>query len=119
MLLTFTRKRSGTKRTLPIIYLQEGDVVSCFCNSDVTWWKNLRGGAPVTLRLRGRDYTGIATPMTNDPEGITPTFVAFLRKNRQAGHFHAVPFDTAGKPNREALARAVQNRVMVRIELLL
>ena len=117
MLLTYTGKRSGTKRRVPITYLQEGHIVTAFCERDFTWWKNLRGGAPVAVRLRGHDYAGMATPVTNDPEAITPTFRAFLQKNRQAGGFNAVSFDTNGQPNEEALERSIQTKVMVRIEL--
>jgi len=92
-------------------------MVTAFCERDVIWWKNLRGDAPVTVRLRGRDVAGIATPVTNDPEAMTPTFLAFLQKNRQAGGFNAVPFDTDGQPNKEALDRSIQTKVMVRIQL--
>jgi len=117
LLLTYTGKQSGTKRSVPITYLQEGEMVTAFCERDVIWWKNLRGDAPVTVRLRGRDVAGIATPVTNDPEAMTPTFLAFLQKNRQAGGFNAVPFDTDGQPNKEALDRSIQTKVMVRIQL--
>lgn len=117
MLLTYTGKRSGIQRQVPLTYLQEGKAVLAFCDSDVTWWKNLRDGVPVRVQLRGREYTGIATPIVNDPEAIRPLFIAFLRKNRQAGGFQAVPFDANGEPNNAALTRAIQTKVMVRIEL--
>lgn len=73
MLLTFTGRRSGVRRTVPITYLQEGGGVSCFCNADVAWWKNLRGGAPVELRLRGRIRTGTAVPVRMRPRRRSST----------------------------------------------
>jgi hypothetical protein len=117
MLLTYTGRRSGTQRTVPITYLQNGRVVIAFCEHETTWWKNLRGGAPVTVQLRGGAYPGIATPISDDPERITPLFVAFLRKNRQAGTFNAVPFDADGEPNAGALTQAMQTKVMIQIDL--
>ena len=117
MVLTYTGKRSGIRRQVPITYLHEDRVVTAFCDRDTIWWKNLRSGVPVTVRLRGHDYAGVASTTVNDPETITPLFVAFLRRNRQASGFNAVPFDMDGEPNQEALARAIQTKVMVRIEL--
>jgi hypothetical protein len=116
-LLTFTGRRSGVRRTVPITYLQEGDIVNCFCNADVAWWKNLRDGAPVELRLRGRARTGTAVPVADDRAAITDALTAFLRKNRRAGRFNEVPFDPDETPNPEALARAARTRVMIRILL--
>jgi len=117
MLLTYTGKRSGMQRHVPVTYLQEENIVTAFCERDVTWWKSLRGGAMVAVRLRGHDYTGRATPITGDTHAMIPVFLAFLQKNRQAGGFNAVPFDANGQPNKEALERSIQTKVMVRIEL--
>lgn len=117
MLLTFTGRRSGVRRTVPITYHQDGDIVTCFCDASVTWWKNLRGGAPVTLRLRGRDRTGTATSIADNPTAVAEGLGVFLRKNRQAGRFQGVSIDPDGNPNPEALLHAAQTRVMVRIKL--
>lgn len=118
MLITYTGRKSGVQRQVPITYLQDGKIVTAFCDSDVNWWKNFRGGAGVTVRLRGHDYPGTATPVNDDPDAILPTFAAFLRKNRQASGFNAVPFDANGEPNREALIQAIKTKVMVHIELM-
>jgi len=58
MLVTVTGRRSGQTYTTPVNYVREGDTVTVFSWRDRTWWRNLRGGAPVTLRLRGRDLRG-------------------------------------------------------------
>ena len=58
MLVTVTGRRSGQTYTTPVNYVREGDTVTVFSWCDRTWWRNLRGGAPVTLRLRGRDLRG-------------------------------------------------------------
>ena len=36
--------------------------------TDNPWWKNLRGGALVTLRIRGREYVGVAEAVTDEAE---------------------------------------------------
>lgn len=62
MLITFTGRKSGKTYTTPVEYQRDGDTVIFFTQKERVWWKNLRGGAPVTLRLRGKDLTGTATP---------------------------------------------------------
>ncbi|MFW5692246.1 MAG: nitroreductase/quinone reductase family protein [Chloroflexota bacterium] len=68
MLITFTGKKSGKVYITPVQYRQDGEVVSFFTRRDRIWWKNLRGGAPVTLRLRGHDRHGQAIPLEDLPE---------------------------------------------------
>jgi len=62
MLITFTGKKSGNVYTTPVQYKQDGDTVRFLSVKERVWWRNLRGGAPVTLRIKGRDVEGIATP---------------------------------------------------------
>ena len=67
MVLAFRGRKTGRRYTLPVGYLQNGDRLLVFTHS--RWWKNLRGGAPVTVRLRGRTLEGVATPI-DDPQAI-------------------------------------------------
>jgi deazaflavin-dependent oxidoreductase (nitroreductase family) len=57
LLITFTGRKSGKTYTTPVDYSQEGDQVTIFTHA--AWWKNLRGWAPVTLRIRGRELQGL------------------------------------------------------------
>ena len=62
MLITFTGRKSGKRYTTPVSYSRQGETVYVFTHG--TWWKNLRGGAPVSLRLRGQDRNGFALPVS-------------------------------------------------------
>ena len=62
MLITFTGKKSGKVYTTPVQYKQDGDTVRFLSTKERVWWRNLRGGVPVTLRIKGQDVEGIATP---------------------------------------------------------
>jgi deazaflavin-dependent oxidoreductase (nitroreductase family) len=64
LLISFTGHKSGKTYTTPVDYSQDGDQVYIFTHAN--WWKNLRDGAPVTLRVRGRDYQGVAEPVAED-----------------------------------------------------
>lgn len=60
MLLTVTGRKSGRQYTLPVNYVQDAGYLLVVSQPGRTWWKNLRGGAPIRLRLRGEDRTGQA-----------------------------------------------------------
>lgn len=64
LLITFTGRKSGKTYTTPVSYSQHGDQVTLFTHAD--WWKNLCGGATVSLRIRGRDLQGLAEPVAED-----------------------------------------------------
>jgi len=60
LLLTFQGRGSGRTYTTPVNYVRDGEDLLLVAARDHTWWKNLRGGAPVKLRIRGRDVEGVA-----------------------------------------------------------
>jgi len=61
-LITVTGRRSGREHTLPVAYKQDGEhlKIPVMWPERKLWWRNLRDGAPVRLRLRGADRTGHA-----------------------------------------------------------
>ena len=58
LLLTFTGRKSGREFTTPIRYEQEGEILRM--TVVYPWWKNLVGGAPVRVLLRGKMRSGTA-----------------------------------------------------------
>ena len=59
LLLTYTGRKTGASHTLPVGYTERGDTL--IVHSGVhRWWRNLRGGAPVVVLLRGRWRTARA-----------------------------------------------------------
>jgi deazaflavin-dependent oxidoreductase (nitroreductase family) len=63
LLLTFRGRRSGRTFTTPVQYASAGDalVVVPGHAARKQWWRNVRGGATVQIRLRGRDLDADAT----------------------------------------------------------
>jgi hypothetical protein len=61
-LITVTGRRTGRRHTFPVGYTRAGDEVTIpvLWPQRKLWWRNLRGGAPVRLRLRGRECGGQA-----------------------------------------------------------
>ncbi len=64
LLITFTGCKSGHEYTTPVQYAQAGNDLLIITSAIYIWWRNLRGGAPVTIRLRGQTWSGAAETST-------------------------------------------------------
>lgn len=115
LLITFTGRVSGKTYTTPVSYSQDGDQVTIFTHAN--WWKNLRGGAPVTLCIRGRELQGVAEPIAEDKRVVAAGLAAHLRVVPSDARYYDVTFDKQGNPRAEEVEKAVQTVVMVRIRL--
>jgi deazaflavin-dependent oxidoreductase (nitroreductase family) len=115
LLITFTGRKSGKTYTTPVDYSQDGDQVTIFTHAD--WWKNLRGGAPVRLRIRGQELQGMAEPVAEDKGAVAAGLTAHLRKVPSDAKYYGVTFDDRGNPRAEEVEEAVQNVVMIRVQL--
>ena len=112
LLITFTGRRSGKTYSTPVSYSRHGDEVYIFTHS--TWWKNLDSGAPVTLRIRGREFQGIAEPVAADQQAIAAGLADHLRKVPGDATFYHVTFDEQKDPRPDEVEKAVQTVVMIR-----
>lgn len=68
LLLTYTGRRSGKLHTIPVQYAVDGDdlVVLVGDAGRKVWWRSLRGGGEVTVRLGGRTRPGVARVVEGD-----------------------------------------------------
>ena len=115
LLITFTGRKSGKTYTTPVSYSQCDDQVYIFTHAD--WWKNLRSGAPVTLRIRGREFQGLAEPVVEDKQAVAAGLAAHLKKVPSDAKFYQVTFDDHSIPRTEEVEKAAQTVVMLRIRL--
>jgi len=115
LLITFTGRKSGKTYTTPVDYSQDGDQVTIFTHAN--WWKNLVGGAPVTLRMRGRDLQGIAEPVAEDKGAVAAGLMEHLRKVPSDAKYYGVTFDDQKNPRAEEVEKAAQSAVMIRVRL--
>lgn len=115
LVLTFTGRRSGTRYATPVNYLQHDREL--LITSDHTWWRNLEGGAPVELRLRGR-HVGATAEAVRDPREVTEALAALVRDHPPYGCWTDVGVDADGTPDAtDVRAEAARGRVLVRIQL--
>jgi len=70
MLLTFVGSKPGEEYPTPVGYwVKDGHLI---VTTQSPWWRNLRGGQPVSMQVRGQHREGIATPHP-DPEDLHST----------------------------------------------
>ena len=115
LLITFTGRKSGKTYTTPVSYSQSDDQVTIF--SHAQWWKNLRSGAQVTLRIQGRELNGLAEPVAGDKQAVAAGLAAHLRKVPSDARYYGVTFDEQRNPRMAEVEKAVQTVVMIRVQL--
>jgi deazaflavin-dependent oxidoreductase (nitroreductase family) len=115
LLITFTGRKSGKTYTTPVSYSQHDDQVVVFTHA--TWWKNLRGDVPVSLRIRGRELQGLPEAIADDKRAIAAGLAAHLRTVPSDARYYGVTFDANGAPRAEEVDKAVQTVVMLRFRL--
>ncbi len=115
LLISFTGRKSGKTFTTPVSYSQFGNQVYVFTHGN--WWKNLRNGATVSLRLRGREVQGIAEPVAEDTQAIAAQLAKHLRNVPSDAKYYGVTFDENKNPRTDQIAQAAQSVVMLRIQL--
>jgi len=115
LLITFTGCKSGKTFTTPVSYSQFDDQVTIFTHAN--WWKNLCGGAPVTLTIRGQEFKGWAEPVAEDKDAIATWLAVHLRNVPSDAKHYSVTLDEQGNPNADEVKQAVQTVTMIRVRL--
>ena len=116
LLLTFEGRKSGRTYTTPLSYTREGEDLLLVAARDHTWWKNLRGGAPVKLRVRGRNEKGVAEAC--EGPAAEEELLAVLRAVPAYRRHWGVQLGPDGSPkNPRDLARVAKENVPVRVKI--
>jgi hypothetical protein len=113
--LAWKGRKTGRRYSTPVSYVREGNTV--FVTTGDKWWRNITGGAPVTMRLAGRERQGTAEPILDAGAGRAEHERLF-RDHPWFRRLAGIPKGADGGPDPTAVARAVESgRVLVRIQL--
>ena len=113
MLMTYTGRKSGKPYTTPMNYLRIGDTFYTVSSREHVWWRNLRGGADVTLRLRGRDVPASAETL-EDPGAAADALTLYLQTAPQLGRYMKVRIGPDGAPDAQDINNLAGEMVVVR-----
>ncbi len=113
MRLTYRGRRSGDVFTTPISYVRDGGDLLAVASRDHTWWKNLRGGARVRVRLRGHELEGTGRAL--EGEAGEEVLLRVLRAVPAYRKHWGVELDGGGRPtDPAAIARIARENSPVR-----
>lgn len=110
LLITFTGRKSGKPYTTPISYVQHGGTLLLGVGG--RWWKNLRGGVPVQVLLRGKTHAGRAETWT-DEASMTSAYRSILAENPTQARFMGITTTADGQPEPQAIQQALQRGAAV------
>ena len=116
MLITVTGRKSGKTYTTPVNYERQGDCLTVISERERTWWRNLRGGSTVTLRLQGKLVKGQGV-VIDDDAGVAASLSAYMQQMPQAARYMGLTLDARGRPNREEVARVAHSKVIVQLQV--
>ena len=115
LLITVTGRKSGQRYTTPVGYVRDGDDLLVISQRDRTWWRNLRGGASVRVRVQGCDLSGLGTAIEDQAE-VAKNILIMLTRAPQYQKFLAIQLAPDGQPtDPPALDRLAQQALIVRI----
>ena len=116
MLLTYTGRKTRKQYTFPVGYMREGDTLTVF--SSRSWWKGLRDGGDVEVRLRGCGRTGRAEVIRDRAAVLEATEHLVARYGpKGASRRIGLTLDISPPPTRDELVAALEDRVVIRIVL--
>jgi hypothetical protein len=101
-------------------YISRGDTLFAFARRRDSWWKNLKGNAPVDLWLRGRRSSGMAHAVVGDPSEIAPILSEFLDalRWRTLPTYFGIRLDVDQKAANGEIERASREEVaMIRVDI--
>jgi hypothetical protein len=115
-LISVTGKKTGHLYQLPVNYQREAETVWITSYKYRSWWKNLRGGSPVVVRIQGVDFNGQAE-VHETPNAVSDGLRTYFRLAPGMARYFSVELDAQGTPDSSDLARIVPGRVVVQITL--
>ena len=113
MLITFRGRKSQREFSTPVRYVRDEAMVRCFTSAENRWWRNMRGGAEVTLRINGKDGRYIATAIEDDSSEIKEQLLHYLEKFPQDAAYHKIRLNPDKTLVKEDLEEAAQHAIIV------
>ena len=118
VLITYHGRKSGKTYTLPVQYVQADKLIYILPGApeQKTWWRNLRGGAPVQLHLCGHVLSAQAEVLAGDANGdeIRGALNSYLRRFPASARIHHVRRIPDGSFEAADLQAATRQMIVVR-----
>jgi hypothetical protein len=115
MLITVNGSKTRKKYTLPVNYYRQNGCLWVLTHRDRTWWRNVQGGAKVSLLLR-RQLVDAFAETELEPDSVDRLLCEYLKHVPQAARSLGIRMEY-GSPNSEDIQRVAKDKLFVRIKL--
>ena len=114
MLITVTGRKTGKNYTLPVSYYRENGHLWVLTSRDRTWWKNVQGGADVSLLLCRQPVSGFAKAELEN-QSVERLLCEYIKHLPQGARSMGIRMEN-GTPNSEDVKRVAKDRLFVKVE---
>jgi deazaflavin-dependent oxidoreductase (nitroreductase family) len=114
MLITVTGRKTGKKYTTPVGFYRDNAELWVLSSRDRTWWKNLQGGAQVSLLLQRKAVNAFAAPEL-ETKMVEALMHEYIRRIPHAAKPMGIRMEN-GNANPSDIARLAQERLFIRIK---
>jgi deazaflavin-dependent oxidoreductase (nitroreductase family) len=116
ILITFTGRKSGKTYTIPVSFVRDGDTLMMISQREHSWWKNLGGGAQVTLYMQGHTLKARGEVFM-DAETVAKRLLLFLQHFPGYQRLIHIKLAANGQPeNPEAFQRFAKDMVIIQMK---
>jgi hypothetical protein len=117
VLLTLTGRKSRRTINVPVNYIRDGKTLWVVSDRERIWWRNLTGGAALSVTLARKTKHARGEVILHDKEVIHALTEYFKLAPRMA-KFFKVKLNRQGNPDLADLGAAARGRVVIKITLL-
>lgn len=120
MVITYQGRKSGKTYHTPVNYVRftdpggKSELLTASLRQR-TWWRNLRGGSMVTLRLAGRNQTATAQVIEDDA-GVAIELERLLNAMPNLAKYLGVGRDSEGRLKASDIQNAAQGHVIIKCQ---
>jgi len=115
LLITVTGRKTGKQYTTPVEYFREDGDLWVMTSRDRTWWRNLRGGAKVSLLLKRKSVTARAE-LDLDERVVEARMYEYIKHMPRAAKPLGIHIEN-GNANAEDIVHIAKDRLFVRLQL--
>jgi deazaflavin-dependent oxidoreductase (nitroreductase family) len=112
--ITVAGRKTGKSISTPINVVKDGDGLTVVSLRARTWWRNLRGGKPATLRLAGRQLS-VRGEVLEAQSDVVEAFAHFFQRFPNYAKYYGVRPAADGSVTREALERLADKHVIIHL----
>jgi len=117
MLITVTGCKTGKLYSTPVGFFKAGEDLWVLTNRDRTWWRNVTGGAEVSLLIKGKTLLARAEAELDETD-VEVQLCEYIRQIPMAARSLGIRVENK-TPNRDDVARVAQDRLFVKIRPIL